>query len=87
MSKSPSDTLVKKAISQVIADFQANPERFWNERDMHWSLFYYLKQEQVSKEAYPTELIRAELPTLKLFPGERPARSHYDLAILDAKSY
>lgn len=78
---------VEKAISQVVADFQNYPERFWNERDIHWSLFYYLKLAQVSDEAYPTELIRAEFPTLKVFPSKKPARGHYDLVILDAKSY
>ena len=78
---------VKKAISHVVVDFQNNPERFWNERDIHWSLFYYLKQQRVSEEAYPTELIRAEFPTRKVFPGEKPARGHYDLVILDAESY
>lgn len=86
MSKSPSDTSVKKAISQVIADFQTNPKRFWNERDMHWSLFHSIKQQQIVNEAYPTELIRAELPTLKVFPGNKPARGHYDLVIINAES-
>ncbi|GAH40452.1 unnamed protein product [marine sediment metagenome] len=79
--------VVKRAISKVIADFQSDPERFWNERDMHWSLFYYLKQVQVCEEAYPTQLIRAEFPTLKVFNGKKPARGHYDLVLLDAKSY
>ena len=83
MSKSPSDTSVKKAIAQVIADFQANPERFWNERDIHWSLFHYIKLEKVIKEAYPTQLIRAEFPTFKVFSG----RGHYDLVIINKDSY
>ena len=78
---------VKNAISLVVSDFQDNPERFWNERDIHWSLFYYLKQEAVCSEAYPTGLIRAEFPTLKVFSGKKPARGHYDLVILDAESY
>jgi len=78
---------VERAISQVVADFQNNPKRFWNERDIHWSLFHYLKHQRVSEEAYPTELIRAEFPTRKVFPGEKPARGHYDLVILDAESY
>jgi len=78
---------VKKVISHVVADFQHNPERFWNERDIHWSLFHYLKREQGIKEAYPTQLIRAEFPTLKVFLGNKPARGHYDLVILDAESY
>lgn len=78
---------VEEAISWVVADFQNNRERFWNERDIHWSLFYYLKHQRVSEEAYPTELIRAEFPTRKVFPGKNPARGHYDLVILDADSY
>ena len=78
---------VEKAVSQVVADFQNDQDRFWNERDLHWSLFYYLKHQRVSEEAYPTQLIRAELPTRKVFPGKKPARGHYDLVILDAESY
>jgi len=78
---------VKKAISHVVADFQHNPERFWNERDIHWSLFHYLKRERGTKEAYPTQLVRAEFPTCKVFPGKKPARGHYDLVIIDAESY
>jgi hypothetical protein len=50
-------------------------------------LFYYLRHRCVSEEAYPTELIRAEFPTRKVFPGKKPARGHYDLVILDAESY
>ena len=83
----PLCTTVEKAISLVVADFQDYPDRFWNERDIHWSLFHYLEQEKVCEEAYPTELIRAEFPTRKVFPGKKPARGHYDLVILDAESY
>jgi len=78
---------VENAISHVVADFQHAPERFWNERDIHWSLFHYVKRERGIKEAYPTQLIRAEFPTLKVFDGNKPARGHYDLVILDAESY
>jgi len=87
MSSNHVTSLVEKAISQVVADFQNNPERFWNERDLHWSLFYYLKTQGVSGEAYPTQLIRAEFPTRKVFPGKKPARGRYDLVIFDAESY
>ncbi len=80
-------TAIEKAIAKVARNFQDDPQRFWNERDIHWSLFYYLKQVNISQEAYPTQLIRAEFPTLKVFPGNRPARGHYDLVILDAESY
>lgn len=83
----PLCTTVEKAISLLVADFQDYPDRFWNERDIHWSLFHYLKQEKVCEEAHPTELIRAEFPTRKIFLGNRPARGHYDLVILDVKSY
>ena len=75
---------VEKAIEQLVVDFQSNPERSWNERDMHWSLFYYLKQGEVIREAYVTQLIRAEFPTLKKFDG---ARGHYDLVALHYESY
>ncbi|MFC2033293.1 hypothetical protein ACFLUB_02080 [Chloroflexota bacterium] len=75
---------LNNAMSRVVANFQANPERFWNERDIHWSLFYCLKLGQVSEETYPTELIRAEFPTLKVFDE---ARGHYDLVIINAESY
>jgi len=87
MGISSLSTAVGNTISKLVVNFQNNPNRFWNERDMHWSLFYYLKQESTFKEAYSTQLIRAEFPTLKVFPGNRPARGHYDLVILDAESY
>ena len=77
----------EKAIAKLVADFQSNPNRFWNERDMHWSLFYYLKQDDTIKETYVSELIRAEFPTVKKFGEENPARGHYDLVILDPESY
>lgn len=75
---------VENATTKLVVNFQNNTERFWNERDIHWSLFYYLKQELADYEKYPTELIRAEFPTLKVFEG---ARGHYDLVILNAESY
>lgn len=42
----------ERAIAKVIGDFQDYPDRFWNERDIHWSLFYYLKREAVVQESY-----------------------------------
>jgi len=74
----------ERAIAKLVANFQGNSDRFWNERDMHWSLFYYLKQEGGIQESYPTQLVRAEFPTLKKFGN---ARGHYDLVILDSESY
>ena len=79
--------ILENAISYLVDDFQKYPDRFWNERDIHWSLFHYLKQQQIVNEAYPTELIRAEFPTLKVFPGKKPARGHYDLVIINTESY
>lgn len=79
--------IVEKAIDKVVADFQNDPERFWNERDIHWSLFHYIKQENPVEEAYPTELIRAEFPTRKVFGDAKRARGHYDLVILNKESY
>jgi hypothetical protein len=78
---------IERAVAKVVEDFQDYPSRFWNERDIHWSLFYYLQQAQVVRETYPTELIRAEFPTLKVFPGNKPARGHYDLVIINSESY
>lgn len=77
----------QRAIAKLVADFQGHPNRFWNERDLHWSLFYYLKQERVVQETYVTQLIRAEFPTLKKFGARGSERGHYDLAILDPQSY
>ena len=74
----------ERAIAKLVADFQGYPDRFWNERDVHWSLFYYLKQERGIQESYATQLIRAEFPTVKKFDG---ARGHYDLVVLDPESY
>lgn len=77
----------ERAIAKLVTDFQHNPDRFWNERDMHWILFYYLKQEGTIQEAYSTQLIRAEFPTVKKFGEKNPARGHYDLVVLDPESY
>lgn len=74
----------ERAVAKLVTDFQGNPSRFWNERDLHWSLFYYLKQDGVIQEDYVTQLIRAEFPTLKKFDN---ARGHYDFVILDPQSY
>ncbi|MBI4201227.1 MAG: hypothetical protein HY531_02930 [Chloroflexi bacterium] len=69
-----------RAIEKLVSDFQGQRERWWSERDLHWSLFYYLKQEPSAPEPYPTDYIRAEFPTVKKYPS---SRGHYDLAILD----
>jgi len=78
---------IEKAVTKLVTDFQSYPDRFWNERDLHWSLFHYLKQEGAVQEDYVTQLFRAEFPTLKKFGTKSPARGHYDLVILEPESY
>jgi len=73
---------MERAIARLVLDFQAQPRRFWNERDLHWYLFYHLKQDPVFLRDYGTELIRAEFPTRAKYPD----RGHYDLVILDPAS-
>lgn len=75
---------VERAIDHLIADFQRHNDRFWNERDLHCSLFYYIRQEGTVREEYPTHLIRAELPTVRRYDGHR---GHYDLALLDRETW
>lgn len=76
-----------RVIARVVADFQDQPARFWNERDIHWCLFHYLKLEPVFLCDYGTEPIRAEFPTRRVYIEEaKPARGHYDLVILDPAS-
>ena len=65
----------ERAIDQLISDFQTEPNRVWNERDIHWSLFCYLKQQEVFQRHYVTELIRAEFPTLGKYGKEGKTRS------------
>jgi len=77
----------ERAITKLVDDFQSYHNRFWNERDLHWSLFHYLKQEEAVQEDYVTQLFRAEFPTLKKFGTKSPARGHYDLVILEPESY
>ncbi len=77
---------LENSISHLVSDFQSNITRTWNERDLHWSLFYNLKREDVVPEKYTTQLIRAEFMTLKKFGDVNPTRGHYDLVILDSKS-
>ena len=84
------DQIVKateRAIEKVVADFQRGDDRWWNERDVHWSLYYHLRQEAAVTENDVTKLIRAEFPTRKKFGDKVPARGHCDLVILDPDSY
>jgi hypothetical protein len=79
---------IKNAINKVVNEFQNDSDRFWNERDVHWSLFYYLKQQHIFQRRYAAELIRAEFPTLGKYvrQGGRKSRGHFDLVILDPNS-
>lgn len=80
---------VDEAIKQVIRDFQSDSNRYWNERDMHWSLFRHLKNQAVFQQNYKSGIIRAEFPTRKVYrKGEKGgrARGHYDLVVLDPES-
>ena len=80
----PVTEAVERAIDCLVADFQLHNNRFWNERDLHCSLFYYIRQAGIVQEEYPTQLIRAELPTVRRYDGQR---GHYDLALLDRESW
>lgn len=76
-----------RAIARLVTDFQVQPTRFWNERDIHWYLFHHLKQDPLFLCNYGTELIRAEFPTRRVYIEDaKPARGHYDLVILDPTS-
>jgi hypothetical protein len=80
---------IDRAISQLITDFQGQSNRFWNERDIHWYLFHYLKQDRVFLHDYGIELIRAEFPTRAMYREEKqktPSRRQYDLVVLDPTS-
>lgn len=71
---------IDRTIANLVADFQDQRSRFWNERDVHWYLFHYLKRDPVFIRDYGIELIRAEFPTRAKYPDDR---GHYDLVILD----
>jgi len=74
---------VEKAISNLATDFQAQPGSFRNERQMHWVLFHYLKQEEIFQHKYfGTELLQAEFPVN--YRGKR--WGYYDLVILEPTS-
>ena len=71
-----------RAIARLVADFQVQPNRFWNERDIHWYLFHDLKQDPVFLRDYGTELIRAEFPTRRVYTEDvKPTRGHYPVNI------
>jgi hypothetical protein len=73
---------VEKAIESVIVEFQSDSNRYWNERDIHWSLFHYLKNQGIFQRK--TELIRAEFPTrVKYLERKNKARGHYDVVVLN----
>ena len=78
-----------RAIAHVVADFQSQPPKFWNERDIHWYLFHYLKQDPVFLKDYGAEPIRAEFPTRALYKEKdqkAASRGQYDMVILDPAS-
>ncbi len=79
---------VDKAIEHVVFDFQRDPSRHMNERDIHWNLFNCLKQQGVFQQNYVAELVHAEFPTRAEYKeGEsRSARGHYDLVVLEPGS-
>ncbi len=77
---------VEKAIDLLVVEFQGNPDRFFNERDMLWGLFHYLKQQDIFQSEYAKGTIRAEFPTRRKYPGKRPARGRYDLVVLHPDS-
>ena len=80
---------VERGIAHLVDDFQGQPSRFWNERDIHWYLFHHLKQDPVFLCDYGTEPIRAEFPTRQVYKeaeDAKPARGHYDLVILEPTS-
>lgn len=85
MSKGRDDQIVQAfelAVPEVVRDFQSASNRFWHEHDIHWSLFYYLRKQNAVREVYPTQLIRAEFPTL----NEWDDRGHYDMVVLAPES-
>jgi len=74
-------------IARLIVDFQVQSTRFWDERDIHWYLFHYLKLDPVFLCDYGAKLIRAEFPTRRVYTEDaEPGRGHYDLVILDPTS-
>lgn len=78
---------IERTITHLVADFQAQTTRFWNERDLHWCLFHYLKQDPILQRDCGTELIRAEFPTRAVYIERKVgARGHYDLVILNPTS-
>lgn len=81
------EAAVESAIEKVVQDFQREPNRFVNERDIHWLLFHYLQLEQSWNVENPARLIRAEFPTRKIYPEKHRGRGHYDLVVLDSEPY
>lgn len=77
---------VDKVIEQVINDFRGDEAGHWSEREIHWALFRYLKQQDVFQRSDKTELIRAEFPTRATYEDRKPARGHYDLVVLEPAS-
>jgi hypothetical protein len=80
------EAAVESAIEKVVQDFQRDPNRVWNEREINWLLFHYLQLEKSCAQEYPAQLIRAEFPTLKVFKEGHQGRGHYDLVVLDSES-
>lgn len=81
------EAAVESSIEKVVRDFQREPDRFRNEREIHWLLFHYLLLEQSWNVENPARLIRAEFPTRKIHPDKHRGRGHYDLVVLDSEDF
>jgi hypothetical protein len=81
------EAAVESAIEKVVQEFQREPNRFGNERDIHWLLFHYLQVDKSWNVENPGRLIRAEYPTRKIYQEKHRGRGHYDLVVLDSESY
>jgi hypothetical protein len=76
---------VEDSIRRTIAAFQAHPNRYWNERDLHWIFYHYLNTPQIIRTTTEAiDLIRAEFPTRERYDGDR---GHYDLVIVSPESF
>lgn len=76
----------EKAIHQLVTEFRENSNRFYNERDLHWSLYHCLSQQGIFQGEEAIKLIRAEFATHRVYRERRPARGHFDLVVLEPDS-
>lgn len=80
----------ERCISQLVTVVQDDPLSYYSETDLHWRLFFLLKEDSIFGKEQSAKLVHAEFPTIGKYSDykkdERGRRAHYDLVVWDPDS-